>query len=254
MATVTIGGITLSDWEIPEKINFGGRQAHTVHKLIGGDRVVDAMGPDPEDVRWSGMFRGPSALERATALDALRASGAEVPLFYLNRFVMVVISDFRADAERPYEIPYSITCTVTQDFVNGSSFAVIDSLDNIVGAALTVAAAFVSGTSDTQVAAAQSVATVQASVDSAGTMQGASSATLQAVETVAYASSAYLGTTATALDASLGAGSGTDAGVDPDEIASFLTAQLTACQDEAAVIGALANIDLVRKNIMVATG
>jgi hypothetical protein len=58
MATVTIGGISLSEWEIPERINFGGKQQVTVHKLIGGNRVIDAMGPDPDDVRWSGRFRG----------------------------------------------------------------------------------------------------------------------------------------------------------------------------------------------------
>lgn len=139
MATVVIGGISLQSWEIPEHINFGGRQQVALHKLIGGQRVVDAMGPDAADVRWSGRFRGSNAMLRAQALDAMRAAGAEVELYYLSTFLLVVITEFRAEPERFYEIPYTITCTVVSDPINDVLASAVQSLDVAVSDALTAA-------------------------------------------------------------------------------------------------------------------
>lgn len=255
MATVTIGGISLSEWEIPEKINFGGRQEHTVHKLIGGNRVVDAMGPDPDDIKWSGRFRGPTALQRANALDALRSAGAELPLIYLNKFMTVLISEFRADAERPYEIPYSITCTVVADNVNGALSSIVSGLDAIVGAALTVAAAFTAGgTSSSEISTAAAVTSVSTAVSNAGSLQDASAATLQSVSSTVYTASTTLGTIATGLDATLGVGVGTLAGVDPDQMTAFLNTQLLNCGDEYAALGSKDNIDLIGKNLSLTAG
>ncbi|MGN6536407.1 MAG: hypothetical protein ACTHKQ_11850 [Mesorhizobium sp.] len=139
MAGVVIGGIVLQDWEIPEHINFGGAQKLVVHKLIGGTRVVDAMGPDSSDVTWSGRFRGPDAMGRAQALDAMRAAGAQVPLFYLSTFLDVVVTTFHAEPERLYEIPYTITCTVVADPANDLLGAIVPGLDVIVSDALSYA-------------------------------------------------------------------------------------------------------------------
>jgi hypothetical protein len=255
MATVTIGGISLSEWEIPERINFGGKQQVTVHKLIGGTRVIDAMGPDPDDVRWSGRFRGPTALQRSAALDLLRASGAEVPLIYLGKFLTVVITDFRCDAERSYEIPYQITCTVVSDNVNGALGAIVAGLDAIVGSALTVAAAFSSGgTSAAAISTAASVANVTSAVSAAGSLQDASAATLQSVSSTVYTSSVALGSIATGLDATLGVGVGTDAGVDPDKMVAFVGSQLLNCGDEYAAIGSQNSVDLIGKNLALNMG
>lgn len=139
MASVVIGAVSLQEWEIPEHINFGGRQHVAAHKLIGGTRVIDAMGPDPADVRWSGRFRGPDAMFRAQALDAMRASGAEVPLYYLSTFVTVVITEFHADPERSYEIPYHITCMIVADPINAVIAEAVAGIDVIVNEALSVA-------------------------------------------------------------------------------------------------------------------
>lgn len=250
MATLIIGGISLNEWEIPERINFGGRQQLTVHKLIGGSRVVDAMGPDPDDVRWSGRFRGPSALNRANALDALRASGAQVPLFYLGKFLTVVVSEFKPGAERFYEIPYQITCTVVADNVNGPLATVVNGLDVLVGAALTVATALsFGGTTSAELQTAAAVASVSDAVSAAGSLQDASAATLQSVSTTVYTASTTLGTLATGLDASIGVGAGTDAGVDPDQMAAFVTSQFQSITDESVALGSKDNIDLIGKNL-----
>lgn len=255
MATVTIGGISLSEWEIPEKINFGGRQEHTVHKLIGGNRVVDAMGFDPHDVKWSGRFRGPTALQRANALEAMCSLGAQVPLIYLGKFLTVIIADFSPEPERSYEIPYTIVCTVVSDNVNGALSSIVSGLDAIVGAALTVAAAFsAGGTSSSELATAAAVATVSTAVSAAGSLQGASAATLQSVSSTVYTASTTLGTIATGLDATLGVGVGTGAGVDPDQMTAFLNTQLLNCTDEYSALGSKDNIDLIGKNLSLTAG
>ena len=43
---VILGGIVFQDFKIPERINFGGAQRLVVHKLVGGNRTVDALGSD----------------------------------------------------------------------------------------------------------------------------------------------------------------------------------------------------------------
>lgn len=112
---LTLGGVVFADFEIPERINFGGGQMLSVHKLPGGTRVIDAMGPDDEDIRWSGRFRGPSAEQRGFLLDFMRRSGQQVLLTWSLHRYQVVIREFKADFQQPYEIPYSIACTVVLD-------------------------------------------------------------------------------------------------------------------------------------------
>lgn len=255
MSALVIGGISLSDWEIPERINFGGRQQVVVHKLIGGTRIVDAMGPDPTDVTWSGRFRGPSATSRAQALDAMRAAGAQVSLFYLSTFVTVVITDFRADAERFYEVPYTITCAVVSDAVNDALGPIVPGLDSIVSTALTVAAGYSAGGTDpAQTSTAQAVAAVQTAVAATGTLQGAPLPALVTLHGAVNTQSAVLAGIANGLDAALGSsvGAGTPAGVNPGAMASWLTTQMSAAQDEAVALSSKDNIDLIGKNLALA--
>ena len=51
-----LGPIAFGGREVPDKINWGGKQMLAVHKNIGGTRVIDAMGPDPVDIKWAGHF------------------------------------------------------------------------------------------------------------------------------------------------------------------------------------------------------
>jgi hypothetical protein len=113
--TLTLGGVVFAGFEIPETINFGGDQKLTVHKLPGGKRVIDAMGPDDADIRWSGRFRGESGEQRGILLDFMRRQGQKALLAWgLHRY-QVVIRSFEANYQNPYEIPYSIACTVVVD-------------------------------------------------------------------------------------------------------------------------------------------
>lgn len=130
---VILGGVVFQDHEIPATINIGGKQRLKVHNIVGNTRVVDAMGPDPDDKKWSGRFRGASAIGRAQAVDAMRISGAQVSLSWLGLFYTVVVKEFRADTEKYYEVPYQITVTVVDDPGQDGSGGGGGSLDSLVG-------------------------------------------------------------------------------------------------------------------------
>lgn len=115
---LTLGSVTFKDFEIPERVPFGGGQSLAVHQMVGGQRQVDAMGRNDHDVSWSGRFRGGEAAFRAQFLDSMRIKGAQVSLTYSQFNYLVCIKDFHADFERFYEIPYTITVTIIQDLNN----------------------------------------------------------------------------------------------------------------------------------------
>jgi hypothetical protein len=128
-----LGGIAFQGFEIPQKINFGGRHHITQHVLIGGDRVLDMLGPDPADIHWEGRFRGNGALTRAQAIEAMMDAGAEVALTWGGLFRMVVVSAFQPDYEKRYEIPYRITCTVSQVQAGSSLGVLASTVTSLIG-------------------------------------------------------------------------------------------------------------------------
>lgn len=109
------GDFIFTGLEVPENIPFGGKQALVVQKLIGGKRVIDAMGPDDMPLQWSGHLRGPNALARARYLDYLRKSGKQATLTWSELSYAVAVEEFVADFKRFYHLPYRISCVVVQD-------------------------------------------------------------------------------------------------------------------------------------------
>lgn len=101
--------------EVPERVAFGGSQNMAVHELLGGGRVVDALGQQPKDIEWSGWFVGANALARVRALEAMRVAGQELELTWSAFGYRVLIAAFSANFQRFYQIPYNITLTVTYD-------------------------------------------------------------------------------------------------------------------------------------------
>ena len=112
---LTLGGVPFRDFEVPEKITMEGSQRLAVHLLIGGGRVIDALGYDDGDIHFSGIFSGSDAAARTHALDAARALGAAVPLVWEGFFYWVVIAKYTADYVKPWWIPFSIRCSVVVD-------------------------------------------------------------------------------------------------------------------------------------------
>jgi hypothetical protein len=114
MTTVTLGEFVFKNFEVPPSINFGGEQRLHVHELIGGQRIVDAMGKADSDISWSGIFTGFDSAERARFLDTLRVQGAPQILTYSNFRYNVLIKSFTAQFKETY-IDYSISLEVIQD-------------------------------------------------------------------------------------------------------------------------------------------
>jgi hypothetical protein len=112
---LTLGGVPFQDMEVPEKISFGGKQRVSIHNLIGGDRVVEALGLDDGEISFSGIFFGADAASRVQMLDAARALGTALPLVWDSFFYTVIISSFKAEYRKSNLIPFSIICVVVSD-------------------------------------------------------------------------------------------------------------------------------------------
>src|SRR3954469_21838480 len=98
--TLLLGPILFQDFEMPERVRWGGAQRLSVHRLPGGARVIDALGRDDFDIAWSGVFSGDDATLRARGLDLMRAEGGVWPLTWNWFFYSVVIAVFQADYTR----------------------------------------------------------------------------------------------------------------------------------------------------------
>lgn len=112
---LTLGGVAFQDMEVPERISFGGRQSVVVQQLIGGGRVVQALGIDDGEITFSGIFSGNDAVGRSQSLDAARALGAPLPLVWDGFYYTVIIQEFAADYYKTNLIPFSIVCVVISD-------------------------------------------------------------------------------------------------------------------------------------------
>ena len=109
---LVLGPVVFRDFEVPERVRFGGKQLLAVHVLPGGGRVVDAMGADEGVLSWSGVFSGQGGADRARLLDDMRRSGVVLPLSWAGWRYTVVIQTFEADAMNPAWIPYRLQACV----------------------------------------------------------------------------------------------------------------------------------------------
>lgn len=130
-----VGGepFSFSRHEVPEKITFGGKQKLAKHELVGGKRVIDAMGRSDAPLLWSGLILGENALSRARYLDYLRISGKQCILVWSELSYRVVVESFEADFERFYKIPYRITCEVVEDLGQPVMAIASAGIDELIG-------------------------------------------------------------------------------------------------------------------------
>lgn len=113
--TLYLDSVAFQEFEIPDSIKAGGAQALFKHKYPGGVRTIDTMGPDDDDITWSGVFMDGAAQDRCRQLDTMRRQGQPVVVTWASYQYLVVIADFKFDFRRFWEIPYSITLAVIQD-------------------------------------------------------------------------------------------------------------------------------------------
>lgn len=110
-----LGPMLLQGFELPQNIRWGGSQKLAIHRLPGGERVIDSLGRDDADISWSGVFAGQDGTLRARALDLMRADGLVWPLTWSTFFFSVVIKSLAVDYGKGNWLPYRLTCTVVRD-------------------------------------------------------------------------------------------------------------------------------------------
>lgn len=169
--SLTLGPVAFAGFEIPSSITLGGRQRLAIHKLPGGLRIIDAMGADPADLAWSGIFTGPDAADRARILDLLRVAGLELLLAWDAFLYTVVIESFEADYRSPWWIPYRLSCAVIRDEA-ASAITGLLALAPAITADLAVAAPFAAAS---MLAIATSGATTAGTTAYAGATRAVSS-------------------------------------------------------------------------------
>ena len=124
--SLTLGPVAFAGFELPSSITVGGRQRLAVHRLPGGLRIIDALGPDPADINFSGIFTGPDATDRARLLDVLRVAGETLPLAWDAFIYTVIVESFEADYRSPWWVPYRLSCTVLRDEAASLTTAAIE--------------------------------------------------------------------------------------------------------------------------------
>jgi hypothetical protein len=148
--TLSLGNFDFRHLEIPAEIKVGGDQKLVTHDLIGGVRVVDAMGTVNAPLEWSGLIQGPDALARNWQLDQMRVSGELQTLLWSDFLYSVVVSKYEATFQRSYQIQYKITCTVVQDCSHRPHTPSGKDVDQSVGEDVADAASLVAKVGDTQ--------------------------------------------------------------------------------------------------------
>jgi hypothetical protein len=146
MATdvLMLGGIAFTGYSTPDVMTGGGQQAMVVHKLPGGSRVIDTLGPDEMQAAWRGHFFENAAYAKCLALDAMRASGAVYQLVWGGQFKPVIIQDFVYRVRRlPVWVEYAVVCTVVTNpmFGNLGANAIPSSASNLISGDLNSSAA-----------------------------------------------------------------------------------------------------------------
>ncbi len=111
-----LGPVAFTDYSAPQHMPFGGEQAMVVHKLPGGSRVIDVLGPNDMDLCWHGRFWGDGAYSTALLLDTMRRAGQVLPLSFAGQSYLCIIREFTAEIERlPVSVLYRIEVVTTSN-------------------------------------------------------------------------------------------------------------------------------------------
>lgn len=242
---LVLGSVVFQGFEIPSKINFGGKHQLQIHDLVGGSRVVDAMGARPAPIKWEGRFRGSDALERALLLDQMRQAGAQIFLSYFSTFVNVVITEFEPDLEQFYEIPYKITVEAVDSQSSGAGgFA--GSLDSLVASDLLTASDLaVSGPAG----ALDPVTAIETNVALIPQLQGAPLFDLNGLSATILTSGLELQSQADAFDATIFATPFMVSGGFAPDLAVALSAQSDALNNESETRDIKCYVDRIGLNV-----
>lgn len=134
---LVLGPFLFQDFAVPDTLPGGGKQQMHVHKLPGGDRVIDTMGPDDDDRQFTDIHVGSQAQAEVETLDQMRISGQPWPYSNGMEARTVVIASFSWHVER-FNVIHSTICLTPVDNPSGGGSAG-SSLDDLIGADLSYA-------------------------------------------------------------------------------------------------------------------
>lgn len=213
--TLVLGDFTFQDMEVPEVIGFGGAQALSVKKLLGGVRVIDAMGIDYRPIEWSGVFfptqDGETPLDRAESIQSMKIAGQPVLLSWDRLLLNVLIRVFEPDY-RFARIPYRISCEVLQDLTLPDDISDEPDADDLINGDLNSANTLTAETGDSTLSGLMN--SVSTAVSNVKTFVGASLSTVASVLQPIHQAVSYVTSTIGTVDNIL-ASVGVPAGVLP---------------------------------------
>lgn len=196
-----LGDFTFQDMEIPEVIGFGGDQRLSIKKLVGGGRVIDAVGKDRRPVQWSGIFLptpdGQSALDRARTVQRMQDAALPLTLSWDEVYLSVIIRSFEPDY-RFARIPYRITCEVIVDLTELNISQSQRDADDLVNDDLNSANTLTAATGDGALSGLMS--TVSSAVASVKTFVGAALSEVAPVLQAVHQAQAYITTSIASVD------------------------------------------------------
>ena len=211
---VQIGSVVLQGVEVPSELVFAGQQQTVVHKLPGGDRVINTLGADPGPITFSGMLTGPATSSRYQALDAMRVAGSPVSLMAAGQSFQAIVTAFRYTfQQRGAVVPYELTVEIIPQLASAQSTAGTSILSSLIGSD---AASAVTSVGNTIASATSYVATL------ATTAQSIVGNVLP-VASLVGAGGALAGIQDDLTAASALSGAGTSLGSSPGSLAAFTT-------------------------------
>lgn len=176
---LTLGDFTFKDTEVPEDIKVSTEHRMNIHKMIGGVRIIDMLGPDHQPISWSGWLVGANALNRAITLKQMSDAGVPLNLSWSEFYYQVVIASVEVDFEREYQFEYRITLVVLQDLTAPVYQDSSAGLDDLIGGDMKTANSLSSSIGDSKLTG--SMSSLSASVASVSSFATASKSTINGV-------------------------------------------------------------------------
>ena len=145
-----------------------------------GNRQIDALGKDDNEIQWSGLITGPNALARAQQLNTMRAAGQQLNLTWFNLNYVVLIDSLICNTEKFYQIRYDISLTVLKDGANPINTQNLVGFNEAINSDLATANSLATSIGNAAVTAA--VNNVVTASNNVGTFDGASPSALIPVQ------------------------------------------------------------------------
>ena len=115
--TISGNGITVSftDEESPEEFETALKRMQSVTTYIGGTRIGQDLGPDPESVTIKGQLWAGNVALRISQLFAMWGAGQTCTLSYLTNKYSILISNFKPKWLHRWKAAYELTFSIIAD-------------------------------------------------------------------------------------------------------------------------------------------